>query len=350
MFLNRFVISPLTALFALFLVFGIAAASPVGALAMPNCADVFRVSFNQQAIIQANTFTPGSPSTVTIAGKTGIHFFVGDEANGSNSFQVVVNDELGYVNPGDIVYKPFGQQIWSSKSTAGVVSYKCVDEGLGKVDEFALTAKANCSFPMTDGTSLVSDCVDVKATRLNAFRLRDDVLGDEFFVVAQHSTSFNSLQGGSVLIKSPEQQGKFVVFYAYSTGKEYAGVPYYGCCTEPLATAVPGSFVPSPSSAPWGASVTPTSTATATASATETLVPTATEVPTATPTPYVAPSTTVQPTEPPKNPDSGFPTSGLLFILAAIIIVALAYFVLTRFGAAGVQVRKEKPGHRRRTK
>ncbi|MFH0973860.1 MAG: hypothetical protein V1817_03690, partial [Candidatus Micrarchaeota archaeon] len=290
------------------------------ALPLENCADVLRVSFNQQKIVLSDKFDTGSPSTVTISGKPGARFLFQEGVNGSSAFDVVVNEERHYLNPGDVLFLPYGENKWYSKYVGGIVSYSCAEEGGGKTDEFTLSVEKNCSFQLVDGSGFVADCLIVRTKRADAFRLRDDYLTNEFYVVAQHFKSGSAAQGGSVFYESPEQAGKFETFYVYASGKQYAGIPFVSCCAAPLATTAP-TVKPSPSAEP-----------------SETEQPSPSTAPTAAPTSRPSTQPTATPTPMPE-PNGGSAQSNdagtALVVIVFFAAVAVAVFFLLKGKPAG---------------
>ena len=302
-----------SAVLFLIMVFGLASAASA-ALPLENCADILRVSFNQQKIASSNTVDTGNPSTVTITGKPGMYFLF-QEGAGSNAFDAVVKEDLHYLNPGDVLFLPYGEAKWYSKYVGGTVSYSCAAEGGGKTDEFTLTVEKNCSFQLVDGSGFVADCLIVRTKRADAFRLRDDYVTNEFYVVAERVASGSAAQGGSIFFKSPEQPGKFETYYVYSLGKQYAGIPYASCCAKPLATIAP-SVKPSPSPS-----------ATAQASTAATAVPTSrpTMRPTATPAPSQEPNGGAQPSD---------ASGASLLLVLFVVVIAAAFFWFGRKPAA----------------
>ena len=304
--------------------FALFASFASAALPLENCADVLRVSFNQQKIVLSDNFDTGSPSTVTISGKPGPHFLFQEGVNGSSAFDVVISEEMHYLNPGDVLFLPYGENKWYSKYVSGILNYSCAAEGGGKTDEFTLSVQKNCSFQLVDGSGFVADCFIVRTKRADAFRLRDDYLTNEFYVVAQHFKSGSAPEGGSVFFKSPEQPGKFETFYVYASGKQYAGIPYVSCCTTPLATIAPS--VTSPSAEP-----------------SETAQPSPSTAPTEAPTSRPTTRPTATPTPTPElnggsaqSNDAGTALVAIVFFAA----VAVAVFFLLKGKPAGVEVGK----------
>jgi hypothetical protein len=215
------------------------------ALLIPNCADVLRVYHNEQKIMTSLEVDTGQPETITVTGKDGMFFWFEDGYNGSSAFDVVVREPYGFLKPGDVLFKQGGETAYYSKDADAKVFYDCSEKGADKRDSFAFEVGANKSFNLVDGKSFAADYVKIKSDNNKAFRLRDDYTANEFYVTAS-----SVLQGavdygaGSVFFESPSAPGKFEEYYAYSLGKQYARIPYIGCCAEPFATLAPS---PAPS-------------------------------------------------------------------------------------------------------
>ena len=293
------------------------------ALPIENCADVWRVSFNQQGIFPSSSFDSGSPSTIKIAGKAEPYFFFEEGFNNSNQFDVVVAEQRNYMTPGEVVFKQSTQAVWFSLDADGKVFYDCALEGGSKTDEFFFEVKEKQFYQLTDGTSFAADSVIVKAKRPDAFRLRDDFVTNEFYVLTSRTIEGTTDYGaGSVFYKSPNDATKFELYYSYANGRQYARLTYVGCCNAPLATIAPSATPTAPSATPFAApSLAPTQPAART--------------PTPTPTPLLS-----EPVH-----DLNESTNGLITALVAIIVfgaLVVAAYVLMKGKPPGVEAKKTK--------
>ncbi len=295
------------------------------ALPIENCADVWRVSYNKQKLVPSLEFDAGQPSTVTVLGKEGSRFFwMQDGFNGTDAFDVVVKEELGLLYAGNLLFKQGGELKWYSKSENSEAYYDCSEKGVEKRDEFSFRFGSQATFTLVDGKTFTADYLVVSAKRPDAFRLKDDFVSNEFYVLSSRVLQGAADYGeGSVFFASPTQPGKFEEYYAYFVDKPYARVTYVGCCAAPLATLAP-SATPAPSAEP-GAPA-PSVEATAAPAA-----PSA--VPTPSPTPFLE--------KPVRDFNNG--SGGVLTALVFVVVFAAfaaAVFFLARGKHAGVEVGK----------